>query len=55
VVDLAGGYEKWLDAAETLLADLSPDEMAGVFGGTAARVYLTKRGRAVRARVNETG
>jgi L-fuconolactonase len=55
VVDLAGGYEKWLDAAETLLADLSSDERAGVFGGTAARVYLTKRGRAVRARVNETG
>ena len=45
VVDLAGGYAKWLAAAETLLADLSPDERAGVFGGTAARIYLSARGR----------
>jgi len=45
VVDLAGGYAKWLAAAETLLADLSPDERAGVFGGTAARIYLSSRGR----------
>jgi len=45
VVNLAGGYAKWLAAAETLLADLSPDEQAGVFGGTAARIYLSARGR----------
>ncbi len=45
VVDLAGGYAKWLSAAETLLADLSPDERASVFGGTAARIYLSNRGR----------
>jgi L-fuconolactonase len=45
VVDLAGGYAKWLAAAETLLADLSPDERAGVFGSTAARIYLSARGR----------
>jgi L-fuconolactonase len=45
VVDLAGGYTKWLAAAETLLADLSPDERAGIFGGTAARIYLSSRGR----------
>ena len=44
VVDLAGGYAKWLDAAETLLADLSPDERASVFGGSAARIYLASRG-----------
>jgi L-fuconolactonase len=45
VVDLAGGYTKWLTAAEALLADLSPDEQADVFGGTAARIYLSSRGR----------
>jgi L-fuconolactonase len=44
VVDLAGGYEKWLAAAETLLHDLSPAEKADVFGGNAARIYLAKRG-----------
>ena len=44
VVNLAGGYAQWLAAAETLLADLSPDETAAVFGGTAARVYLANRG-----------
>jgi L-fucono-1,5-lactonase len=43
VVDLAGGYAKWLAAAVNLLADLSPDEKAAVFGGTAARVYLSSR------------
>jgi L-fuconolactonase len=48
VVNLAGGYAPWLAAAETLLADLSPDETAEVFGGTAARVYLANRGRPTR-------
>jgi L-fuconolactonase len=28
-----------------LLADLSPDEKADVFGGNAARIYLSSRGR----------
>jgi L-fuconolactonase len=45
VVNLAGGYAKWLAAAETLLADLSPDEKAAIFGGNAARIYLSGRGR----------
>jgi L-fucono-1,5-lactonase len=45
VVNLAGGYAKWFAAAETLLADLSPDEKADVFGGNAARIYLSSRGR----------
>jgi L-fuconolactonase len=45
VVNLAGDYARWLAAAETLLADLSVDEQADVFGETAARVYLAKRGR----------
>lgn len=45
VVDLAGGFERWFAAAETLLADLSADEKAAIFGGNAERVYLAKRGR----------
>ncbi len=45
VVNLAGGYARWFAAAETLLADLSPDEKADVFGGNAARIYLSSRGR----------
>jgi L-fuconolactonase len=45
VVNLAGGYAKWLAAAETLLADLSLDEQADIFGGNAARIYLSGRGR----------
>jgi L-fuconolactonase len=45
VVNLAGGYAKWFVAAETLLADLSSDEKADVFGGNAARIYLSSRGR----------
>jgi L-fuconolactonase len=45
VLDLAGDYARWLAAAETLLADLSVDEQEDVFGGTAERIYLAKRGR----------
>jgi L-fuconolactonase len=45
VVNLAGGYARWFAAAETLLADLSPDEKADIFGGNAARIYLSRRGR----------
>jgi L-fuconolactonase len=45
VVDLAGGYATWFAAAETLLVDLSPDEKVAIFGGNAARVYLSNRGR----------
>jgi L-fuconolactonase len=45
VVDLAGGYATWFGAAETLLADLSPRDKQAVFGGNAARVYLSNRGR----------
>jgi L-fuconolactonase len=45
VVNLAGGYAKWFAAAEILLADLSPKEKADIFGGNAARVYLSSRGR----------
>ena len=49
VVNLAGGYEKWIAAAETLLAGLSPDEKAAIFGDNAARIYLSSRGRNVEA------
>jgi L-fucono-1,5-lactonase len=45
VVNLAGGYARWLAAAETMLADLSVNEKADVFGGNAARIYLSSRGR----------
>jgi L-fucono-1,5-lactonase len=47
VVDLAGGYARWFEATQTMLAELSADEQAEVFGGTAARVYLAQRGRMV--------
>ena len=49
VVNLAGGYGKWFAAAETLLAGLSADEKAAIFGGNAARIYLSSRGRNVEA------
>lgn len=45
VVNLAGGYDRWFAATESLLADLSPAEQADVFGGNAGRIYLAKRGR----------
>ena len=45
VVDLAGGYDRWRAASEALLAGLAEDERAAVFGGNAARVYLSRRGR----------
>jgi L-fuconolactonase len=47
VVNLAGGYDRWFAATETLLADLSSAEKADVFGGNAGRIYLAKRGRRV--------
>jgi L-fuconolactonase len=45
VVNLAGSYDSWTDASERLLHALSADERAAVFGGNAARTYLTHRGR----------
>ena len=47
VVNLAGGYAKWLAAAEALLADLPNDKRAGIFGANAAHVYLSSRGRRI--------
>ena len=45
VVNLAGSYDKWFAAAQSLLAGRSADEKAAIFGGNAARVYLAQRGR----------
>jgi len=50
ILDIGGGpgrYSIWLAAQgyRVTLADLSPDERAGIFGGTAARIYLSERGR----------
>jgi L-fuconolactonase len=45
VADLAGGYDRWRVASDTLLAGLTERERAAIFGGNAARVYLSKRGR----------
>ena len=45
VVNMAGGYDRWREAALELLADLSDVERGAVFGGNAARIYLRERGR----------
>ena len=42
VVNLAGGYDRWIEATCTLLQPLAPDERAQVLGGTAKRVYLDR-------------
>lgn len=47
VVNLAGGYDSWFAAAETLVADLLPADKVDVFGGNAGRIYLAKRGRRI--------
>jgi L-fuconolactonase len=39
VVDLAGGYRRWRDASETLLAHLPGPDRDAVLGGTASRFY----------------
>jgi L-fuconolactonase len=45
VVNLAGGYDRWREAALALLGGLSEGERAALLGGNAARVYLSRRGR----------
>lgn len=46
VVDLAGGYDRWVKATEALLAGLSETERTAVLGGNAAALYLSGgRGR----------
>ncbi|SDY41268.1 L-fuconolactonase [Jannaschia faecimaris] len=39
VLDLAGNYDRWVDATGTLLAPFSEEARAQVMGGTAARFY----------------
>ena len=45
MVNLAGGYDLWRESSLQLVASLSEIERAAVLGGTAARIYLTARGR----------
>jgi L-fuconolactonase len=45
VVELAGGYAAWAEAAEALLGGLPASDRDEVMGGTAARIYLDTRGR----------
>lgn len=45
VATLRASYDQWLATAERLTATLSEAERAAIFGGNAARIYLTKRGR----------
>jgi L-fuconolactonase len=39
VVDLAGGYLRWREAAATLLAGLSTHECDAILGGTALKFF----------------
>jgi L-fuconolactonase len=39
VATLATGYERWVATVEQLASQLSQDERASIFGGTAVRVY----------------
>jgi L-fuconolactonase len=39
VANLAGGYDRWIEASEACLGSLSGDERAAIYGGTAARFY----------------
>jgi L-fuconolactonase len=41
VVNLAGGYVRWREAAERLAAHYLPDGATAVFGGNAVRLYLS--------------
>lgn len=39
IIDLAGGYQRALDAMREIAAEWTPAERSAVFGGTAARFY----------------
>ncbi len=45
VLNLAGGYDRWTNATDILLAGLSDSERSAVLGENAARIYLANRGR----------
>lgn len=39
VLNLAGDYARWFEAAQSLLSGLSSEDRAGIFGGNAVRAY----------------
>lgn len=45
VVTLRASYGQWFEAARNLTATLSESDRAAIFGGNAARIYLSRRGR----------
>ncbi|MBV9654753.1 MAG: amidohydrolase family protein [Acetobacteraceae bacterium] len=45
VLNLAGDYDRWMEASSALLADVPEPGRQAIYGGTAARVYLSARGR----------
>ncbi len=45
VVDLAGGYDRWIELAGSATGGLSDAGRTAIFGGNAGRIYLAKRGR----------
>lgn len=45
VVTLRADYSRWFETATALLSGCSESERAAIFGGTAQRVYLSRRGR----------
>jgi L-fuconolactonase len=47
VVDLAGGYDRWHDIAREALSGLDAAARGAVFGGSAQRIYLRRRVKAI--------
>ncbi len=47
VLELAGSYADWFTLCQSLLAPLPLEAQADIFGGNAARLYLSQRGRRV--------
>lgn len=45
VLNLAGGYSRWVEATDILLQGLREHDRDAILGGNAADVYLRKRGR----------
>jgi L-fuconolactonase len=42
VLNLAGGYDNWLETSQTLTSHLSATEKVAIFGGNAQRFYLDR-------------
>lgn len=45
VLTLAGTYPQWWETAQSLVSTLPEENRNAIFGGNAARVYLSQRGR----------